>query len=108
MNGPYWTDLREKRYEAQSGSESPTTKSIPHSPVKTARFDLTGGFSDGDVGLGTTQSGTNPKTSEPRCHKVPPPAMMSVRECDRAGENLDGTGDNALQPDEASRLRRSL
>ena len=40
--------------------EPSITKSIPFSG-QDAGFDLTGGFSDGDVGLNTTaQSGTNP------------------------------------------------
>ena len=47
------------RYENQSVSET-FYNEVDSFSGQDFRFDLTGGFSDGDVGLGIRQSGTNP------------------------------------------------
>jgi len=64
------------RYEDQAGSEALFNEADTAFSGQDAGFDLTGGFSDVNAGLGTTsQSGTNPTGD---------------------AENLDGTGANAF------------
>ena len=98
MNGP--TGLifaMRSRYESQSGSESFYNEVDSAFSGQDAGFDLTGGFSDGDVGLGTTaQSGTNPAALNPV--GTASSTGYDVGQGMQTGdaENLDGTGDNAF------------
>ena len=74
MNGPTGLIFAMRaRYENQSGSETFYNEVDSAFSGQDAGFDLTGGFSDGDVGLGTTaQSGTNPAALNPVGYKLPP------------------------------------
>ena len=98
MNGP--TGLifaMRSRYENQSGSETFYNEVDSAFSGQDAGFDLTGGFSDGDVGLGTTaQSGTNPAALNPV--GTASSTGYDVGQGMQTGdaENLDGTGDNAF------------
>ncbi len=98
MNGP--TGLifaMRSRYENQSGSETFYNEVDSAFSGQDAGFDLTGGFSDGDVGLGTTaQSGTNPSVLNPV--GTASSTGYDVGQGMQTGdaENLDGTGDNAF------------
>ncbi len=98
MNGP--TGLifaMRSRYESQSGSESFYNEVDSAFSGQDAGFDLTGGFSDGDVGLGTTaQSGTNPAALNPVGTASSTGYDVGQGMNTGDAENLDGTGDNAF------------
>ena len=98
INGP--TGLifaMRSRYENQSGSETFYNEVDSAFSGQDAGFDLTGGFSDGDVGLGTTaQSGTNPAALNPVGTASSTGYDVGQGMNTGDAENLDGTGDNAF------------
>ena len=98
MNGP--TGLifaMRSRYENQSGTEALFNEADTAFSGQDAGFDLTGGFSDVNAGLGTTsQTGSNPSVLNP----VGTASSLgyNVGQGMQTGdaENLDGTGDDAF------------
>ena len=98
MNGP--TGLifaMRSRYEGQSGAEALFNEADTAFSGQDAGFDLTGGFSDVNAGLGTTsQTGSNPSVLNP----VGTASSLgyNVGQGMQTGdaENLDGTGNDAF------------
>jgi len=98
MNGP--TGLifaMRSRYEGQSGAEALFNEADTAFSGQDAGFDLTGGFSDVNAGLGTTsQTGSNPAVLNP----VGTASSLgyNVGQGMQTGdaENLDGTGNDAF------------
>jgi hypothetical protein len=100
MNGP--TGLifaMRSRYQNQSGDETFYNEVDSAFSGQDAGLDLTGGFSDGTVGLGTTaQSGTNPSALNPVGSASTSTSVYNVGQGMQTGdaESLDGTGDAAF------------
>ena len=85
------------RYEDQAGSEALFNEADTAFSGQDAGFDLTGGFSDVNAGLGTTsQSGTNPSVLNPvgTANSLGYNVGQGMQTGD--AENLDGTGANAF------------
>jgi hypothetical protein len=98
MNGP--TGLifaMRSRLNSQSGTETFYDEVDSAFSGQDAGFDLTGGFSDVDAGIGTTaQSGTNPSLLNPVGTATSTSYDVGQGMVTGDAENLQGTGDNAF------------
>ena len=100
MNGP--TGLifaMRSRYTNQSGTEAFYNEVDSAYSGQDGGFNLTGGFSDGPVGFGTTvQSGTNPSVLNPVGTATTNPSPYNTGGGMATGdaENLDGTSGDAF------------
>ena len=98
MNGP--TGLifaMRSRYENQSGTEALFNEADTAFAGQDAGFDLTGGFSDVNAGLGTTaQSGDNPAVLNPVGSASSTAYDVGQGMNTGDAENLDGSGNDAF------------